>query len=169
MDALLNLGPLSGHTRVLILAGDRDTTVGTIGASQLVTQLAASGFPYADVRFETVHSHGAFIADHFSVLSDTRRAAGVLGPDRSLPGAAGPSKLTPPRAGVAELADAPGLGPVGSVLGGSTPLARIDHERARRARNYGNTLSRSSSGSRSFSGGLSSVFFRSRSGLGWLR
>ena len=74
MDALLNLAPLSGHTKVLILAGDRDTTVGTIGASQLVTQLAASGFPYADVRFETVHSHGAFIADHFSVLSDTPAA-----------------------------------------------------------------------------------------------
>ena len=74
MDALLNLAPLSGHTKVLILAGDRDTTVGTVGASQLVTQLAASGFPYADVRFETVHSHGAFIADHLSVLSDTPAA-----------------------------------------------------------------------------------------------
>ncbi len=74
MDALLNLEPLSGHTKVLILAGDRDTTVGTIGASQLVTQLAASGFPYADVRFETVHSHGSFVADHFSVLSDTPAA-----------------------------------------------------------------------------------------------
>ena len=30
---------------MLILAGYRDTTVGTIGASQLVTQLAASGSP----------------------------------------------------------------------------------------------------------------------------
>ena len=74
MDALLNLEPLSGHTKVLILAGDRDTTVGTVGASQLVTQLAASGFPYADVRFETVHSHGSFIADHLAVLSDTPAA-----------------------------------------------------------------------------------------------
>jgi acetyl esterase/lipase len=74
MDALLNLEPLAGHTRVLILAGDRDRTVGTIGADQLVTQLAASGFPYADLRFETVHSHGAFIADHLSVLTDTPAA-----------------------------------------------------------------------------------------------
>jgi dienelactone hydrolase len=74
MDALLNLAPLAGHTKVLILAGDRDTTVGTVGASQLVTQLAASGFPYADVRFETVHSHGAFVADHLSVLTDTPAA-----------------------------------------------------------------------------------------------
>ena len=34
--------PLAGHAKVLILAGDRDTTVGTVGAGQLVTQLAAS-------------------------------------------------------------------------------------------------------------------------------
>ncbi len=74
MDALLNLGPLAGHTKVLILAGDRDTTVGTVGAGQLVTQLAASGFPYADVRFETVRSHGTFVADHLSVLTDTPAA-----------------------------------------------------------------------------------------------
>jgi acetyl esterase/lipase len=74
MDALLNLAPLAGHTKVLILAGDRDTTVGTVGAGQLITQLAASGFPYADVRFETVRSHGRFIADHLSVLSDTPAA-----------------------------------------------------------------------------------------------
>jgi acetyl esterase/lipase len=71
MDPLLNLAPLAGHTKVLILAGDQDTTVRAIGASQLVTQLAASGFPYADVRFETVRSHGAFVADHLSVLNDT--------------------------------------------------------------------------------------------------
>jgi hypothetical protein len=74
MDALLNLAPLAGHTKVLILAGDRDTTVGTVGAGQLVTQLAASGFPYADVRFETVRSHGTFVADHLSVLTDTQGA-----------------------------------------------------------------------------------------------
>jgi hypothetical protein len=71
MDPLLNLAPLAGHTKVLILAGDRDATVGTIGARQLVTQLAASGFPYGDVRFEPVRSHGAFVADHLSVLNDT--------------------------------------------------------------------------------------------------
>jgi predicted esterase len=74
MDPLLNLAPLAGHTKILILAGDKDTTVGTIGAGQLVTQLAASGFPYKDVRFEGVHSHGAFVADHLSVLSDTPAA-----------------------------------------------------------------------------------------------
>jgi acetyl esterase/lipase len=74
MDALMNLAPLAGHTKVLILAGDKDTTVGTVGAGQLVTQLAASGFPYGDVRFEPVHSHGSFVADHLSVLNDTPAA-----------------------------------------------------------------------------------------------
>jgi predicted esterase len=74
MDPLMNLAPLTGHTKILILAGDKDTTVGTIGAGQLVTQLAASGFPYKDVRFEAVHSRGAFVADHLSVLNDTPAA-----------------------------------------------------------------------------------------------
>jgi dienelactone hydrolase len=74
MDALLNLAPLSGHTKVLILVGDSDTTVRTVGAGQLVTQLAASGFPYADVRLETVRSRGFFVADHLSVLADSAGA-----------------------------------------------------------------------------------------------
>jgi predicted esterase len=71
MDQLMNLAPLAGHTKVLILAGDKDTTVGTVGAGQLVTQLAASGFPYEDVRFEGVRSRGTFVADHLSVLNDS--------------------------------------------------------------------------------------------------
>ena len=50
------------------------TSPGTIGAEQLVTQLAASGFPYQDVRFESVQSRGAFVADHLSVLNDTPAA-----------------------------------------------------------------------------------------------
>jgi acetyl esterase/lipase len=71
MDAIHDLSPLAGHTKVVILAGDRDEVVGTIGANQLVTQLAASGFPYADLRFEPVRSHGAFVATHLSVLEDS--------------------------------------------------------------------------------------------------
>ncbi len=70
MDPLMNLAPLSGHTKVLILAGDHDYTVSTVGANQLIQQLAVSGFPYADVHFEKVRSHGFFVADHLSVLSD---------------------------------------------------------------------------------------------------
>lgn len=74
MDPIHNLAPLSGHTKVVILAGDRDEVVGTIGADQLVTQLAASGFPYADLRFESVRSHGTFVASHLSVLEDSPAA-----------------------------------------------------------------------------------------------
>jgi predicted alpha/beta-hydrolase family hydrolase len=71
MDQIHNLSPLTGRTKVVILAGDRDEVVGTIGAGQLVTQLAASQFPYHDVRFEVVRSHGAFVATHLSVLESS--------------------------------------------------------------------------------------------------
>ena len=70
MDTPLDLAPLDGRTKVLILAGDADQTVANIGANQLVTQLAIAGFPYADVHFEVVRSHGFFVADHLSVLRD---------------------------------------------------------------------------------------------------
>jgi dienelactone hydrolase len=70
MDTPLDLAPLDGTTKVLILAGDADQTVANIGANQLITQLAISGFPYADVHFEVVRSHGFFVADHLSVLND---------------------------------------------------------------------------------------------------
>ena len=71
MDPPLKLQPLDGRTKVLILAGDRDGTVADVGANQLITQLAIAGFPYGDVHFEVVRSHGFFIADHLSVLSDS--------------------------------------------------------------------------------------------------
>lgn len=70
MDPPLDLTPLDGHTKVLIVAGDRDQTVANVGANQLVTQLAIAGFPYRDVHFEVVRSHGFFVADHLSVLND---------------------------------------------------------------------------------------------------
>ena len=113
MDALLNLAPLAGHTKVLILAGDRDTTVGSVGASQLVTQLAASGFPYADVRLETVRSHGAFVADHLSVLSDTPAAHGRSGRAPTVSSRRSQSYADRSARGRGGLADAPGLGPGG--------------------------------------------------------
>jgi hypothetical protein len=74
MDQPLKLEPLDGRTKVLILAGDRDTTVANVGANQLITQLAIAGFPYGDVHFEVVRSHGFFVADHLSVLSDSAGA-----------------------------------------------------------------------------------------------
>jgi hypothetical protein len=51
--------------------------VGTVGVAQLVNQLAASRFPYEDVRHERIRSHGFFVATHLSVLeddADARRA-----------------------------------------------------------------------------------------------
>jgi dienelactone hydrolase len=77
MDPPLNLAPLDGRTKVLIVAGDADQTVANVGANQLITQLAIAGFPYADVHFEVVRSHGFFVADHLSVLRNdagSRRA-----------------------------------------------------------------------------------------------
>lgn len=77
MDPPLDLRPLDGHTKVLIVAGDSDQTVGHVGANELITQLEIAGFPYRDVHFETVRSHGFFVADHLSVLSsdaDARQA-----------------------------------------------------------------------------------------------
>jgi predicted esterase len=74
MDPPLDLAPLDGRTKVLIVAGDQDQTVANVGANQLVTQLAIAGFPYGDVKFEVVRSHGFFVADHLSVLSDTAGA-----------------------------------------------------------------------------------------------
>ena len=74
MDTPLDLAPLDGHTKVLIVAGDEDRTVANIGANQLVTQLAIAGFPYKDVKFEVVRSHGFFVADHLAVLDDSPAA-----------------------------------------------------------------------------------------------
>jgi len=74
MDPPLDLSPLDGRTKVLILAGDADQVVANVGANQLVTQLAIAGFPYKDVRFEVVRSHGFFVADHLSVLDDSPAA-----------------------------------------------------------------------------------------------
>jgi acetyl esterase/lipase len=91
MDRIHDLSPLSHRTKVVILAGDQDTVVGTIGAGQLVTQLAASGFPYRDVRFEGVRSHGTFLASHQSVLEDSpgARAAFWRRADRLIDSVAG--------------------------------------------------------------------------------
>jgi dienelactone hydrolase len=74
MDAMHNLSGLAGRTKVLMLSGDADQVVGTIGVSELVEQLAASGFPYEDAQHERVRSHGFFVATHGSVLDDTPAA-----------------------------------------------------------------------------------------------
>ena len=84
-----------GHTKVLILAGDRDTTVGTIGASQLVTQLAASGFPYADVQVRD-RAFARLVRRRPPVGAERHpgRATGVLDARRPVPRAARKARLT---------------------------------------------------------------------------
>lgn len=74
MDAPLDLAPLDGHAKVLIVAGDADQTVANIGANQLIAQLAIAGFPYHDVHFEVIRSHGFFVANHTSVFDDSPAA-----------------------------------------------------------------------------------------------
>ena len=74
MDPLQNLGTIRRGTKVVLLAGDRDEVVGTHGVNQVVTQLAASGFPYGDLSYGIVRSKGAFVASHLSVLDDTAGA-----------------------------------------------------------------------------------------------
>ncbi len=74
MDPIHDLHPLAGHTKVVILSGDSDRVVGTVGVAQLVAQLAASGFPYDDLRHVRVKSRGFFVATHGSVLEDSAGA-----------------------------------------------------------------------------------------------
>jgi hypothetical protein len=71
MDPLRNLGTIRKGTKVVLLAGDHDEVVGTHGVNQLVTQLAASGFPYGNLHYQVVRSQGGFFATHLSVLDDT--------------------------------------------------------------------------------------------------
>ena len=74
LDPLRNLSSIPEGTRITILTGDRDDVVGTIGANELITQLAASGFPYRNLRLGRVRSHGFFLATHLSVLEDSEGA-----------------------------------------------------------------------------------------------
>ena len=74
MDPMHDLHPLAGRTKVVILSGDADRVVGTVGVAQLVAQLAASGFPYDDLFHLKVRSHGFFVASHGSALEDSAAA-----------------------------------------------------------------------------------------------
>jgi acetyl esterase/lipase len=74
MDPLQNLATIRKGTKVVLLAGDHDEVVGTHGVNQLVTQLAASGFPYGNLTYQVVLSQNGFFATHLSVLDDTEGA-----------------------------------------------------------------------------------------------
>jgi acetyl esterase/lipase len=74
MDPLQDLGTIRKGTKVVLLAGDHDEVVGTHGVNQLVTQLAASGFPYGNLTYQVVRSQNGFFATHLSVMDDTEGA-----------------------------------------------------------------------------------------------
>ena len=71
LDPRLDLRSIPPKVRFVFLVGDRDTTVGAAGASQLLRQLVAAGYPKRLLRAELVRSRGAFQANHFSVLEDS--------------------------------------------------------------------------------------------------
>jgi pimeloyl-ACP methyl ester carboxylesterase len=70
----VDLSTLDPRTRFLILVGDRDRTVGSQGASELLHRLEAAGFPPERIVARIVHSRGSFIATHFAPLGDSTGA-----------------------------------------------------------------------------------------------
>ena len=70
----VDLSTLDPRTRFLILVGDSDKTVGSQGAGQMLHRLEAAGFPPNHIEARIVHSHGSFLANHFSPLDDSSGA-----------------------------------------------------------------------------------------------
>jgi dienelactone hydrolase len=66
-----DLSQISSRTPILVLVGDRDEVVGSVGARALAAELAPTGSLPGNVGVEVVHSRGAFIASHLSVLEDS--------------------------------------------------------------------------------------------------
>jgi hypothetical protein len=89
-DALLSVFPASGEdpeedlssiphsTRIVVLAGDSDEVVGSLGAIALMDQLLVPGVPDPNRRLELVRSGGGFTASHLSVLDTTPGARGAF-------------------------------------------------------------------------------------------
>jgi hypothetical protein len=78
--ALLSIFPASGEdpeedlssighdTRIVVLVGDSDEVVGSLGGMVLIDQLVIPGVPDPNRRLELVRSTGSFKASHLSVL-----------------------------------------------------------------------------------------------------
>jgi hypothetical protein len=85
-NALLSVFPASGEdpeedlssiqhsTRIVVLVGDSDEVVGSLGAIALMDQLLVPGIPDPNRRVEMIHSNGGFKASHLSVLETTAGA-----------------------------------------------------------------------------------------------
>jgi dienelactone hydrolase len=82
-EALLSVFPASGEdpeanlaliphaTKIVVLVGDQDEVVGSLGAIALMDQLTVPGVPDPNRRVEIIHSNGSFTANHLSVLETT--------------------------------------------------------------------------------------------------
>jgi pimeloyl-ACP methyl ester carboxylesterase len=70
----VGLSTLDPRTRILILVGDRDRTVGDVGARELIARLARVTFPPDRIEARIVHSRGSFVATHFAPLGNSRAA-----------------------------------------------------------------------------------------------
>jgi hypothetical protein len=82
-DALLSVFPASGEdreedlsvipheTRIVVLVGDSDEVVGSLGGIALMDQLVVPGVPDPNRTLELVRSSGGFTASHLSVLERT--------------------------------------------------------------------------------------------------
>lgn len=71
LDPKLDLRSIPPRVRFVFLVGDRDTQVGAAGASDLLRQLVAAGYPRRLLRAELVPSRGGFQATHLSVLESS--------------------------------------------------------------------------------------------------
>jgi hypothetical protein len=82
-NALLSVFPASGEdpeedlsaipasTRIVVLVGESDEVVGSLGAIALMDQLLVPGIPDPNRRVEMVRSNSEFKASHLSVLETT--------------------------------------------------------------------------------------------------
>jgi hypothetical protein len=71
---VINLGSIAPTTHVVLLAGDRDTDVGSGGVWELVRRLEAGGFPARNFEARLIRSRKGFVADHFAPLRSSPAA-----------------------------------------------------------------------------------------------
>jgi dienelactone hydrolase len=74
LDPVVSPKRLKPGTRIVILVGDRDTDVGTVGATELNRILHDSPLPRGAFHTEVVRSRAGFSATHLSVLETSAGA-----------------------------------------------------------------------------------------------
>jgi pimeloyl-ACP methyl ester carboxylesterase len=65
------LGPLAeldSKLKLVIMVGDKDTSVGGVGARAVLARLQAAAFPASRIQLIIVRSKGRFVANHLSVM-----------------------------------------------------------------------------------------------------